>query len=96
MLILRVLARESLHGYAIAQRIKQLSHDELSVEEGSLYPALQRLLLKGWVKVSPTVSETGRAVREYRLTPTGRRQLEIERDRYRRVSAAVATVMEGA
>ncbi len=96
MLIMRVLARESLHGYAIAQRIKQLSHDELSVEEGSLYPALQRLLLKGWVKVSPTVSETGRAVREYRLTPTGRRQLEIERDRYRRVSAAVATVMEGA
>ncbi len=96
MLILRVLARESLHGYAIAQRIKQLSHDELSVEEGSLYPALQRLLLKGWVKVSPTVSETGRAVREYRLTPAGRRQLEIERDRYRRVSAAVATVMEGA
>ena len=77
-----------LHGYAIAQRIAQLSHDELSVEEGSLYPALQKLLLKGWVKAAPTVSETGRAVREYRLTASGRRQLELERANYRRRHAA--------
>ena len=67
MLILRVLASQPLHGYAIAQRIAQLSHDELSVEEGSLYPALQKLLLKGWVKATPAVSDTGRQVREYRI-----------------------------
>jgi len=96
LLILRVLARQPLHGYAIAQRIAQLSHQELSVEEGSLYPALQRLLLKGWVKASPAVSETGRQVREYRLTASGRKQLEIERSGYRRVSRAIAAVLETA
>ena len=96
MLILRVLAREPLHGYAIAQRIAQLSSDELSVEEGSLYPALQKLLLKGWVKASPAVSETGRAVREYRLTPAGRKQLDFERANYRRLSSAIATILETA
>ena len=69
MLILRVLAAGPLHGYAIAQRIHTLSREELSVEEGSLYPALQKLLLKGWVKAFPAISETGRAVREYKLTP---------------------------
>jgi transcriptional regulator len=93
MLILRVLEREPLHGYAIAQRIAQLSEDELSVEEGSLYPALQKLLIKGWVKASPAVSETGRAVREYRLTTGGRKQLEIERANYRRVTKAISLVM---
>jgi PadR family transcriptional regulator PadR len=96
MLILRVLASQPLHGYAIAQRIAQLSSDELSVEEGSLYPALQKLLLKGWVKASPTVSETGRAVRAYRLTPGGRKQLETEQANYRRVTQAINTVMETA
>ena len=96
MLILRVLARQPLHGYAIAQRIAQVSSDELSVEEGSLYPALQKLLLKGWVKAAPAVSETGRAVREYRLTPSGRKQLELEQANYRRVSGAIATVLETA
>jgi transcriptional regulator len=96
MLILRVLARQPLHGYAIAQKIAQLSHDELSVEEGSLYPALQKLLLKGWVKASPAVSETGRAVREYRLTPAGRRQLEIERTHFRRVTRAITDVLDTA
>ncbi len=68
MLILRVIASEPLHGYAIAQRIAILSKEELSVEEGSLYPALQKLLLKGWVKATPAVSDTGRQVREYRIT----------------------------
>ena len=96
MLILRVLARQPLHGYAIAQRIAQLSSDELSVEEGSLYPALQKLLLKGWVKASPAVSETGRAVREYRLTPSGRKQLDFEQANYRRLSGAISTVLETA
>jgi PadR family transcriptional regulator, regulatory protein PadR len=96
MLILRVLAAQALHGYAIAQRISQLSNEELSVEEGSLYPALQKLLLKGWVKASPAVSETGRFVREYRLTPAGRKQLEVERSNYRRVSDAIGLVLDTA
>jgi transcriptional regulator len=94
MLILRVLATRPLHGYAIAQRISQLSSDALSVEEGSLYPALQKVLLKGWVKASSTVSESGRQVREYRITPAGRKQLEIERTHYRRMSAAISAVMD--
>jgi transcriptional regulator len=96
MLILRVLASEPMHGYAIAQHIAQRSGDELSVEEGSLYPALQKLLLKGWVKATPAVSETGRQVREYRLTTLGRRQLEAERDKYQRVSRAIAAVLDTA
>ena len=96
MLILRVLAAQPLHGYAIAQRIHTLSHQELSVEEGSLYPALQKLLLKGWVKASPAVSETGRAVREYRLTPSGRKQLDLERSNYRRVSHAISAILDTA
>lgn len=96
MLILRVLASEPLHGYAIAQRIAQRSNDELSVEEGSLYPALQKLLLKGWVKATPTVSDTGRSVREYRLTRNGRRQLELERNHYRRVTQAITSILETA
>jgi len=96
LLILRVVASGPLHGYAIAQRISQLSSDELSVEEGSLYPALQKLLIKGWVKATPAVSESGRQVREYRLTPAGRKQLDAERANYQRVSRAIAAVLESA
>jgi transcriptional regulator len=96
MLVLRVLATEPLHGYAIAQRIHLLSSQELSVEEGSLYPALQKLLLKGWVKANPAVSETGRQVREYRITAAGRKQLELELDEYRRVTHAIATLLDNA
>ena len=94
MLVLQVLAAEPLHGYAIAQRIKQMSAHELSVEEGSLYPALQKLLLKGWVKATPAMSATGRAVREYRLTAAGRKQLEHERAEYRRVTRAIAALLD--
>ena len=96
LLVLRVLSRQSLHGYAIAQRIAQLSSEELSVEEGSLYPALQKLLIKGWVKASPAVSDTGRQVREYRITPAGRKQLDAERGEYARVSRAIQAVLETA
>ena len=96
LLILRVVASGPLHGYAIAQRISQLSSDELSVEEGSLYPALQKLLIKGWVKATPAISETGRQVREYRLTPAGRKQLDAERANFQRVSRAIAAVLESA
>ena len=96
MLVLRVLATDPLHGYAIAQRIHLLSSQELSVEEGSLYPALQKLLLKGWVKATPTVSETGRQVREYRITAAGRKQLELELNEYRRVTHAISTLLDNA
>jgi PadR family transcriptional regulator, regulatory protein PadR len=96
MLILRVLASGPLHGYAIAQRIAQHSNDELSVEEGSLYPALQKLLLKGWVTAAPAVSDSGRSVREYRLTAGGKKQLETERAKYRRLSLAIAAVLDTA
>src|SRR5687768_6383010 len=89
MLILRVLRGEPLHGYAIAQRIHHLSNEELQVEEGSLYPALQKLLLKGWVKGEWTTSESGRRVREYRLTAGGRKQLEVELAEFRRTTRAI-------
>jgi transcriptional regulator len=96
MLILRVLAAQPDHGYAIAQRIHHLSSDELQVEEGSLYPALQKLLLKGWVRADWTVSETGRKVRLYRITAAGRKQLDAEMAEYRRTAGAIATVLETA
>jgi PadR family transcriptional regulator PadR len=96
MLILRVLSTEGLHGYAIAQRIHQHSSAQLSVEEGSLYPALQKLLLKGWLRASWTTSDTGRRVREYRLTAAGRKQLDRELVEYRRVAAAIAGLLDQA
>ena len=96
LLILRVLSAQPLHGYALAQRIALLSKDELSVEEGSLYPALQKLLVKGWVKASLTTSETGREVREYRLTPAGRKQLDAEREKYSRFSKAINAILDNA
>jgi DNA-binding PadR family transcriptional regulator len=66
------------------------------VEEGSLYPALQKLLIKGWVKATPSVSDTGRQVREYRITPAGRKQLDLEREKYTRMSRAIHAILEGA
>ena len=94
MVVLRVLARQPLHGYAIAQAIRQLSHDELSVEEGSLYPALQKLLVKGWVKAAWRQSESGRQVREYRITAGGRRQLDAEVAEYRRTARAIGLLLD--
>jgi PadR family transcriptional regulator PadR len=96
MLVLRVLTRQPLHGYAIAQRIHQLSADELRVEEGSLYPALQKLLVKGWVKAAWRESESGRQVREYRITASGRRQLEAEMAEYRRMASAIGLLLDEA
>jgi transcriptional regulator len=96
MLVLRVLTRQPLHGYAIAQRIHQLSADELRVEEGSLYPALQKLLVKGWVKAAWRESESGRQVREYRITASGRRQLEAEMEDYRRTASAIGLLLDEA
>lgn len=96
MLVLRVLTTQPLHGYAIAQRIHQLSADELRVEEGSLYPALQKLLVKGWVKAAWRESESGRQVREYRITASGRRQLEAEMAEYRRTASAIGLLLDEA
>jgi len=93
MLVLRVLSTQPLHGYAIAQRIHQLTADELRVEEGSLYPALQKLLIKGWVKANWRESESGRQVREYRITAGGRRQLETEMSQYRRTASAISLIL---
>ena len=96
MLVLRVVLRQPLHGYAIAQRIHQLTADQLRVEEGSLYPALQKLLVKGWVKASWRESESGREVREYRITASGRRQLEAEMAEYRRMARAIGLLLDEA
>jgi transcriptional regulator len=96
MLALRVLQSGPLHGYAIAQRIHVLTNDVLQIEEGSLYPALQRMLVKGWVKAAWGVSETNRRVRFYRLTPDGRAQLAAEMGDYERVNAAIRTVLRTA
>ena len=96
MLVLRVLQHDSLHGYAIAQRIHQLSNDLLQVEEGSLYPALQRMLLKGWVKAEWGISETNRKVRFYRLTADGRKQLQSEISDYDRVTQGIQAVLSKA
>ena len=96
MLVLRVLQHDSLHGYAIAQRIHQLSNDLLQVEEGSLYPALQRMLLKGWVKAEWGISETNRKVRFYRLTVAGRKQLQSEISDYDRVTQGIQAVLSKA
>ena len=96
LLILRVLRSGALHGYAIAQRIHVLSSEVLHVEEGSLYPALQKILLKGWVHAEWGISETNRKVRFYRLTPAGRKQLEAELSGYDRVNEAIQSVLRTA
>jgi PadR family transcriptional regulator PadR len=93
MLILVTLRREPLHGYAIAQRIHQTSDDLLRVEEGSLYPALQRMLIEGWVSAEWGTSARNRRVRIYTLTPAGRKQLSREMKRVGRVIDGIARVM---
>jgi PadR family transcriptional regulator, regulatory protein PadR len=93
MLVLKVLLRGHLHGYAIAQLIQQLSDDLLRVEEGSLYPALQRLELNGWIEGEWGLSANNRRARFYKLTPDGRKQLAEESARYKRVTGAVARIM---
>jgi len=96
LLVLRVLRSGPLHGYAIGQRIHTLSSEVLHVEEGSLYPALQKMLLKGWVRAEWGISETNRKVRFYRLTRDGRKQLEEELSDYDRVTEAIQNVLRTA
>ena len=97
LLILQTLARGGeLHGYEIARTIQQRSQDVLQVEEGSLYPALQRMLIKGWVKGEWGVTEENRRARYYKLTPAGRKQLETELSQFERVIGAVRRVIQPA
>jgi len=93
MLILKVLAREALHGFAIAQRIHQLSRDVLTVEEGSLYPALYRMQDRGWIESEWGVSQNNRRAKYYRLTRVGRKQLERETVGWERLSVAIQQVL---
>jgi len=93
LLILKTLARAPLHGYGVALSIKRLSGDVLTVEEGSLYPALQRLLLQGWVKAEWKMTETNRRARFYTLTAAGRRQLGIELSQFEQMIAAIGRVL---
>lgn len=94
MLILRTLAVESLHGYAIAQHIERLSDDVLQVEYGSLYPALDRVLRKGWATEKWGKSPTGRKARYYTITKSGRAQLGVKAADYDRFARAIARVMK--
>jgi transcriptional regulator len=94
MLILKTLSIEPMHGYGIAQHIQMLSADVLTIEEGSLYPALQRMLVKGWVSAAWKLSANNRRARFYTLTPAGRRQLGVEASRFSQMFGAIRRVME--
>jgi transcriptional regulator len=96
LLILRVLNSGPLHGYAIAQRIHSLSSEVLQVEEGALYPALQKMLLRGWATADWGISETNRKVRFYRLTEAGRNELASETADYQRVHEAIQAILRTA
>jgi transcriptional regulator len=94
MLVLKILANGAQHGYAITMRLEQLSASVLQVEEGSLYPALYRMEQRGWIASEWAVTENNRRARFYKLTRTGRRQLEAETESWARLTAAVASVLE--
>jgi PadR family transcriptional regulator, regulatory protein PadR len=94
LLLLKTLSLEPMHGYGIALRIKQISKDVLQIEEGTLYPALQRLLLNGWVKAEWRRTENNRRARYYQLTASGRKQLEAQSKSFDRLMGAMVRVME--
>jgi transcriptional regulator len=96
MLILRALMRGPMHGYGIAERLRQVSEDVLQVGESSLYPALQRLLLNGWVRGAWGASENNRRARYYTLTAAGKRRLEAERQEFEKLIVAIHRVLENA
>ena len=95
LLILRTLAAGPQHGWAVSERIHQVSSNVLQVRQGSLYPALHRLERRGWIKARWGASENNRRAKYYELTNSGRRQLESERSEWEKLSAAVAQVLEG-
>jgi transcriptional regulator len=96
MLVLRILARETMHGYGIAQRLRELSDDVLVVGESSLYPALQRLLLNDYVRAEWAPSENNRRARYYTLTAAGRKHLQAEKSEFNRLIGAIQHVLENA
>jgi PadR family transcriptional regulator PadR len=93
MLVLKTLTHGHLHGYAIAQLLQQISGDVLQVEEGSLYPALQRLELNGWIEGEWGVSSNNRRARFYKLTPAGRKKLSADTERYIEMTGAISRVL---
>lgn len=94
LLILRTLQENVMHGWAISERIQQLSQNVLQVNQGSLYPALHRLERKGWIKAEWGISELGRRARFYRITASGKRQLQVEHDSWRKMTFAIEQVLE--
>jgi PadR family transcriptional regulator len=96
MLILKVVALGPIHGYAIAQRIQQISRDFFHLQQGSLYPALHRLEDRGWLKAEWKSSDTGREAKFYALTPRGRKQLEVEVKNWEQLTDAVALILRTA
>jgi PadR family transcriptional regulator len=96
MMILHTLRRTPLHGYALAQHLKQASDDLLRIEEGSLYPALQRLLKEGWVEADWALSDRNRRIRRYKITPAGRKELAREVSMFERMLQGIARVMRPA
>ena len=94
LLILRTLQKDALHGWAVSERIQQISQDVLQVNQGSLYPALHRLEHQGWIDAEWKVSELGRRAKYYKLTPSGRRQLAAEAREWERMSYAIGRVMK--
>ena len=96
VLILKVVALGAIHGYAIAQRLQQMSGSVLQVQQGSLYPALHRLEKRGWVRAEWAASETGREARYYTLTKLGRKQLEEQRANWDRLSMAITGILNTA
>src|SRR6202142_2627269 len=94
LLILRTLALGAQHGWAISERVQQVSSDVLQIQQGSLYPALHRLERRGWIKAEWGASENNRRARYYSLTRTGRRQLEAEMASWRKLAAAVGQILE--
>jgi transcriptional regulator len=94
VLILKIVALEPLHGYGIAQRIRQISRDVLQVQQGSLYPALHRLEKRGWLRAEWGEAETGREAKFYSLTRAGRKQLAVEKDSWDRLSGAVRLIFD--
>ena len=93
LLILRTLQTQSLHGWAISERIQQISQDVLQINQGSLYPALHRLERQGWVKSDWRLTEANQRAKFYRLTPKGKKQLLQERDRWSQLVSAIGTIL---
>ena len=93
LLLLKIIALEPQHGWAISQRLRQVSHDELHASDGSIYPALQKLELAGWISSEWKTSELGRRAKFYALTPAGRERLAAEADEWRRLSLAITRVL---